>query len=192
MPTTTEKKHETLIDAFLGQVYERPDRRFLTQPLGDGECKYWTFSETLDETKRMAAYLTSLNLPNGSSIALCSKNCAWWVMADLAIQMAGHVTIPIYPTLTADTVSYILDHSESKLLFVGKLDEHPWAEMKKGVPTTMPIVTFPLCPSPPDDNGKHEAWDDLVKKHEPMDPIVMRKPDEMATIIYTSGSTGTL
>jgi long-chain acyl-CoA synthetase len=195
MSTTTDEKkeeHSTLIDAFLGQVYERPGRRFMTQPMGDGECKYWTFQETLDESKRMAAYLTSLNLPPGSSIALCSKNCAWWIMADLAIVMAGHVTIPVYPTLTADTVEYILEHSESKLLFVGKLDEHPWAEMKQGVPTNMPTVSFPLCPPNDPDGSKHEQWDELVKKFEPMDPIVTRKPEEMATIIYTSGSTGTM
>lgn len=90
MSTTTndKEKHSTLIDAFLGQVYETPDRRFMTQPLGGADnLKYWTFQETCTEAKKMAAYLTSLNLPPGSSIALCSKNCAWWIMADLAIQM---------------------------------------------------------------------------------------------------------
>ena len=46
--------------------------------------------------------------------------------------MAGHVTVPLYPTLNADTVQYILEHSETKLLFVGKLDD--WDMMKPGVP----------------------------------------------------------
>lgn len=181
----------TLITAFLGNVEETPDRRFLTQPMGGGECQYWTFSETLEESKKMAAYLSSLNLPAGSSIALCSKNCAWWIIADLAIQMSGHVTIPIYPTLTADTVSYILEHSESKLVFIGKLDEHPWSEMKHGVPADMPTISFPLSPADDHDGGNHSKWNDIVAKTKPMDPIVTRKPEEMATIIYTSGSTGT-
>ena len=43
----------------------------------------------------MAAYLESKKYPKGSSIAICSKNCAWWVMADLAIWMSGHVTVPV-------------------------------------------------------------------------------------------------
>src|SRR5262249_45306683 len=60
--------------------------------------------------------------------ALLAKNSAHWLMADWAIWMAGHVTVPLYPTLSADTVRYILGHSESKLLFVGKLDD--WKTMK--------------------------------------------------------------
>lgn len=112
-------------------------------------------------------------------------------MADLAIQMAGHVTVPIYPTLTADTVSYILEHSESKLLFIGKLDEHPWNEMKHGVPKELSTISFPLSPAEEHDGGSHQKWSDVVgSQAKPLDPIVQRKPQEMATIIYTSGSTG--
>jgi long-chain acyl-CoA synthetase len=194
-----KKNHSTLIDAFLGNVEAMPDRRFMTQPMGGGgaDCnvKYWTFAETLEETKKMAHYLSSLHLPPGSSIALCSKNCAWWIIADLAIQMAGHVTIPIYPTLTGDTVQYILEHSESKLLFIGKLDEHPWNEMKTGVSKDLPTVSFPLSPAAQGEHdgggGSHQTWDEIIRSNQPpMDPIVSRKPEEMATIIYTSGSTG--
>lgn len=188
---SSDKEHSTLIDAFLGNVEETPDRRFMTQPKSGGECQYWTFAETLEETKKMASYLSSLQLPPGSSIALCSKNCAWWIMADLAIQMAGHVTIPIYPTLTGETVSYILEHSESKLLFIGKLDTHPWTEMKTGVPKDLATISFPLSPAEDHDGGSHKTWNDIISSHKPMDPIIQRKPEEMATIIYTSGSTGT-
>lgn len=91
----------------------------------------------------MAAYLDSLKLEKGSRIALCSKNCSWWIIADLAIWLSGHVTVPVYPTLTGDTVKYILEHSESKLLFIGKLDEHPWNEMKTGVSSDLATVSFP-------------------------------------------------
>lgn len=101
------------------------------------------------------------------------------------------MTIPIYPTLTADTVSFILEHSDSKMLFIGKLDEHPWNEMKNGVPKDLPTVSFPLSPAEEHDGGKHTTWDNAIASQEkPMDPIVARKPEEMATIIYTSGSTG--
>ena len=187
-----KKNHSTLIDAFLGNVEATPDRCFLTQPMGGADnVKTWTFAETLEETKKMAQYLSSLNLSPGSSIALCSKNCSWWIMADLAIQMAGHVTIPIYPTLTGETVQYILEHSESKLLFIGKLDEHPWSEMKTGVSKNLATVSFPLSPAQEHEGGSHSKWDDIIQANTPMDPIVTRKPEEMATIIYTSGSTGT-
>ncbi len=76
-------------------------------------------------------------------------------MADLAIWMAGHVSIPIFPVLTADIVQYLIEHSGSKLLFVGKLDP-VWGEMKKGVPSDLPTIAFPFAPE-----NNHEQWDDF-------------------------------
>ena len=165
---------------------ECPDRMYFTQPMGGGDdnIKTWTWKEAVVEARRMAAYLKSLDLPERSHIALCSKNCAHWIMADLAIWMAGHVSIPIFPILTADIVQYTLEHSESKLLFMGKLDP-VWDEMKKGVPADLPVIAFPLAPE-----NDVEKWDDIVAKHEPLAEPAERSPDEMATIIYTSGSTG--
>jgi long-chain acyl-CoA synthetase len=158
----------------------------MTQPMGGDAVQTWSFNETLDEAKRMAAYIQSLDLPAKSQIAICSKNCAWWVMVDLAIWMSGHVSVPVYPTLTADTTKYILEHSEAQLLFVGKLDEGPWKEMQKGIPADLKTVSFPLSPA---DSAK-TTWDDAIKGVEPIKEPVKRTRDEMATIIYTSGSTG--
>ena len=161
-----------------------PDRIFLTQPYPDGTVKNWTFAEFLTETKKMAGYIESLDLPIPSQIAIMSKNCAYWLMADLAIMMTGHVGVPIYPTLTAETTKYTLEHSEAKLLFVGKLDEHPWNEMKAGIPQGMKCVTFPMCP----EGLLYHKWDDCLK--EEVNKIRKRTGEELATIIYTSGSTG--
>src|SRR5512139_3035697 len=107
-----------------------PDRVAFTQPMGGGVVRDFTWREVLDQTRRMAAHLLSLKLPPGSRIAMISKNTAHWMMADFAIWMAGHVSVPLYPTLAAGTIRQILEHSESKLLFVGKLDV--WDEMKAG------------------------------------------------------------
>jgi len=163
-----------------------PDRVFFTQPMGGGDAnlKHWTWKEAMDEARRVAAYLKSLDLPDRSHIALCSKNCAYWFIADLAIWMAGHVSIPIFPILTPDIVEYTLEHSEARLLFVGKLDPI-WEEMKAGVPADMPKIAFPLAPE-----NDHTQWDDIIAKHEPLMEPVERTPEETATIIYTSGSTG--
>ena len=88
---------------------EAPDRVYMVQPVGGGEVVEYTWSQTLDQARRMAAHLRSLDLPENSHIALISKNCAHFVICDLAIWMAGHATIALYPTLNTDTVSYILD-----------------------------------------------------------------------------------
>ncbi len=161
----------------------KADSLYMTQPIGNGKVVEYTWGRAIDEARRMAAYLKSLNLPEKSRIGLISKNCAHWVMTDWAIWMAGHISVPLYPTLNADTVNYILNHAECDVLFVGKLDD--WDSMKPGVPESVRCISYPL--SPPND---FETWDDIVAKFPPLEGKTQRQADELATIVYTSGSTG--
>lgn len=161
-----------------------PDVVHFTQPFGNGKVVDYTWRQVLDQIRRMATCLKALDLPPKSNIAILGKNTAHWIMADYAIWMAGHVTVPLYPTLAADTVRYILEHSEARLLFVGKLDE--WPAMKPGVPAGLPMVALPLAPKVDGARG----WDELIAANAPMPGRPDRAMDEMATIIYTSGSTG--
>lgn len=156
---------------------------YMTQPIGGGKTVEYTWGRAVDEARRMASYLKSLNLPEKSRIGLISKNCAHWIMTDWAIWMAGHISVPLYPTLNADTVNYILNHAECEVVFVGKLDD--WDMMKPGVPESVRCISFPL--SPPND---FETWDDIVAKYPPLEENVQRDAGELATIVYTSGSTG--
>lgn len=171
----------------LEQVYRwekaKADEIYLTQPMGNGVVQEYTWNRAVGEARRMASYLKSLDLPPKSNIGLLSKNCAHWIMADLAIWMAGHVSVPLYPTLNSDTVSYILDHSEAKVLFVGKLDD--WDTMQPGVPDDMPCISFPLSPE-----NDFPTWDNLVAENAPLQEDIVRDADELATLVYTSGSTG--
>jgi long-subunit acyl-CoA synthetase (AMP-forming) len=180
MTASTEK---LLLDAAYDWERDHPNRVYMTQPLGDGQVKDYTWAETMEEARRMAAHLRSLDLPPNSNIALISKNCAHFVICDLAIWMAGHATIALYPTLNAETVSYILDHSDSRLVFLGKLDD--WEDMSPGVPADMPKITLPLAPE-----TDFDRWEDLIAKHEPISDNPRREPDELCLMCYTSGSTG--
>ena len=155
----------------------------MTQPMGLGVVREYTWRATLDEARRMAAHLQSYGFAPGSKIAIISKNCAHFIMSDLAIWMAGHVSVALYPTLQAETIRYILDHSESKLAFIGKLDD--WEGMKSGVPESMPRISYPL--SPPND---FPTWDRIVKDTQPIAGSPTRSTDETALLVYTSGSTG--
>ncbi|MBN8509184.1 MAG: AMP-binding protein [Burkholderiales bacterium] len=161
-----------------------PDKVAFTQPMGGGVVRDWTWKQAMDEVRRMAAYLKSLNFEPGTKIALLAKNSAHWMMADWAIWMAGHVSVPLYPTLAATTVRQILEHSESKLLFVGKLDV--WDEMKPGVPVELPMITLPLAPPVPG----AMTWDEIIAKTAPLGDSPVRPADELCTLIYTSGTTG--
>ncbi len=162
---------------------ERPDAIFFTQPMGDGSTQDYSFARVLDESRRMAAYLQRFNWPAGSRVAILSKNCAHWLMSDFAIWMAGHVSVPIYPTLTADSVGRVLEHAQAVACFVGKLDD--WPTLQPGVPANVHAISYPLSPE-----NQFPTWDDIVRDTAPLAPIPARDADELATLIYTSGTTG--
>jgi len=94
--SNTEDDAKTIIDYFEANVEKYGDKVFMTQPMGgDVNVKTFSYKDVLDEAKKVAGYIESLNYPPKSHIAICSKNCAWWVMADLGIWLAGHVSVPV-------------------------------------------------------------------------------------------------
>jgi len=95
----------TQLDWVYAHERERPEVIWLTQPMGGGAIRELTFAQALDEARRMATYLVGLGLPSGARVAIFSKNTAWWLLADLAIWMAGHVSVPIYPTASVASSS---------------------------------------------------------------------------------------
>ena len=185
MSTTNERA--TQVHCLLHWEKATPDNVYLTQPFGNGIVKTYTWKQVGDEVRRMAAYLQSLNLPPKSNIGLLGRNSAHWIMADLAIWMAGHVTVPLYPTLNGETFSYILEHSDTSLLMVGKMDGKAdgWKEIQPVLPAGLPIIGMPLSPK-----MNAPQWDDIIAKTAPLANPALPDPDSLATIVYTSGSTG--
>jgi long-chain acyl-CoA synthetase len=177
------ERSDLVLERAYGWEKQRPNDTYMTQPVGRGATRDYTWATTLDEARRMAAYLQSFGFPPGSKIGILSKNCAHFIMSELAIWMAGYVSVALYPTLQPDTIRYILEHSETKLLFVGKLDG--WEAMAPGVPSELPRVSFPL--SPPND---YSTWDTIVRITPPIAGEPQRSADETALLVYTSGSTG--
>jgi len=161
---------------------ETPDKLYMRQPIKEFWHE-WTWKETSEQVRKMAGYLKSLNLQHGSRIGILSKNCAHWMFSDLAIMMSGHVSVPLYPNLNAETLKQILEHSETKVLFVGKLDD--FESMRPGVPANVQCISYPFY----SEEG-YPIWDDLVQDVFPITEDVVRDPEELATIIYTSGTTG--
>ena len=163
---------------------KNPNRRWMTQPTGDGQVAELTWSQGMDQARRMAAHLQSLGLKEGDKVVVFSKNSAWWILADLAIWMAGLVSVPLYPTLPANEIAHILEHSDAKLIFVGKLDGYD--EMEPGIPAELPRIVLPLAPH----NAAGTQWDEIIGRTAPLAEVAQAGPDEVATIVYTSGSTG--
>ncbi len=179
---TIDAKHLPLQRAYHWEK-ARADQLMFTQPMGGGVVRDMTWAQAMDETRRMAAYLQSLGYEPGARIAIMSKNTAWWIMSDLAIWMAGYISVPIYPNLVAETVRQILEHSETKLCIVGKLDD--WKSMQPGIPADMPCISTPLC-----DATQFKTWDDIIANTAPMKASPVFAANAIATIIYTSGTTG--
>ncbi|MCO4760122.1 MAG: AMP-binding protein [Myxococcales bacterium] len=171
----------------LDYVYENEtkfaDRVYMTQPIGGGQVKEYTWGQALDRARRMATYLQAQGLEPGDRVGIISKNCAHFIMTELAIWMAGYVTVALYPTINAETVDYIIGHSGAKLMFVGKLDT--WDEIQKGIPDDLPCVAMPLAPK-----TDFTTWDHIVANNDPLEGKPARAPDDLGILIYTSGSTG--
>ena len=163
-----------------------PERIAFTQPLGGGAVRDYSWGEVVDQARRMAAHLQSAGVGPGDRVAILSKNTVHWMMSDYAIFMAGAVSVPLYPTLAPTTIQQILEHSGSKLLFVGKLDG--WEHMKPGIPAGLPCIAHPLASE--DAKKSYPQWDDIVARTAPLAGEPVRPADEMCTIIYTSGTTG--
>lgn len=167
---------------FLKWEKEIPDQLFLRQPF-NGQWKTRTYQQAGDEIRRIAQGIQSLNFPAKSNIAILSKNCAHWVMSDLAIMMAGHISVPLYATLTAPSIRQILDHSESKMIFVGKLDEY--AQQKAGIPDhviKLGVIAY--------NTQDEKIWEQWVSTFEPIKEAHTWNSDDLLTIMYTSGTTG--
>jgi len=171
------------LQVFFEREARHPRQTFLVQPVGGGEVHRLTWGDVGHQARCAAHWLRARELPRGSHIALISKNCAHWIIADLAIWMAGHVSVPLYPNLTAGSVAHVLTHSEAALVFIGKLDD--WSAMAPGVPASVPTVSLPLCPSGAFDFN----WADL-QACSPIQDEPQPAAADLATIIYTSGTTG--
>src|SRR5690606_38223648 len=128
------------LESFYERERAHPDRVYLVQPHAAGGADELTWAEVGDQARRIAAYLHSLELDAGSHIALFSKNCAHWIIADLAIWMAGHVSVPIYPTLNSDAVRQILEHAQCQAAVIGKLDS--WQTVRSSVYPDVPWIAL--------------------------------------------------
>lgn len=171
----------TPLEAFLNWEKQAPNQIFLKQPV-NGKRVTYTFQEAGLEARKLASYLGSLNLPRRSHIALLSTNCAHWLISDLAIMMADHVSIPLYPTLNDTSINQVLVHSESKAIIIGKLVN--FESQKAGIPDIHKI-SIGLY-------GQNEGklWEDIVRDEEPLMNMPIVNLDDLHTIIYTSGTTG--
>lgn len=171
-PLTCFKKHLVAV----------PDAPFLHQPL-NREWQTYSFADVDLLARKFAAALQSIGLEKGDRVAVFSKNCAEWIIADLGIMMAGMVSVPIYFSASADTANYVLEHSGTRALVLGKLDDPTiGSRLNTENITTIGLRYFePTC---------DHAWESLLASVQPISEYPEVSDDDLLSIVYTSGSTG--
>jgi long-subunit acyl-CoA synthetase (AMP-forming) len=170
------------LQQFCANVAAHPDKPYLHQP----ENRVWrtlTWGQVDDQARRIATGLLANGLAKGDRVAILAKNSAEWFIVDVAIMMAGMISVPIYATAGESTIRHVLAHSGAKALFVGKLDSTEAAEAAVGDELLTIAFPYPTATS-------KEQWNDWLKRYEPLQELPEPQPDDVFTLVYTSGSTG--
>ena len=162
------------------------NRPLLRQPFGDNWETY-TWGEVGQMARKLANGLKSLGLRENAHIGLISKNCREWIIADMAIMMAGYVSVPFFPSLKGEELNFLLDYGDVDLIFVGKIET--WQDIKNDIPLELPVIKFPNYKGfSIVDRG--EEWFEFLGKHNPIKNPHIPRLSDLWTIIFTSGTTG--
>ena len=180
-PTVALSDLETPLEMLYQWEQDAPDQHYMTQPVNGKELTF-TWGQTALLARKVAARLKAYDYPQGTRIAILAKNTAEWIIVDLAISLAGYVSVPIFSTAGKDTIKFVLSHAQCPLMFVGKLD-NPKA-FKEAV--SEDLVTVGLPYQGIEATVSWEAFIDIA----PMPDSPIPDKNDIMTIIYTSGSTG--
>jgi long-chain acyl-CoA synthetase len=159
----------------------------------DGVYSDISWNEMNSSIRNLGLYLISSGIRKGDKVAIFSPNRYEWWVADQAILSVGAVNVPIYVTSSSEEAHYILEHSESKICFVGE-EEHllKVLKIKRKLPRLKTIIMF-------DTSSKKSvvSFGEAIRKGAAYrnkalfdKKLSAIKPKDIATIIYTSGTTG--
>ena len=180
---TTGTSYVLPAEQLKANLKNKPNDTWLHQPT-NGVWKSYTIAEVIDEGSRVANNLLKQGIEPGDRVAILAKNSYAWLAADFGMMLAGIIPVPIYSTASSETIDYVLEHSEAKLCFVGKLDDCSAAQASLA---SIPVITLP------DANAEYtgaQDWQSILDTSTPLDSYHSPKAADMATIVYTSGSTG--
>ncbi len=188
--------HETFTAMLIHRFEETPDREAYRYPDEDGGWNSLTWAQVGEEAAVLAAGLIALGSENEQRVAIASDTSMDWILADLAISLAGGAVTTVYASTGADDVAFILSDSNSHILFAeNETQLQKVLEQRENLPELHKVVLF---------NGSGDGdfsitLDDLRELGRQAladDPDLVKnraasvRPDHLATLIYTSGTTG--
>lgn len=185
----------TLNELFFASIdkYDRPDA---LQVKVNGTYRGISHRELAEQVQRVALGLGTLGITRGDRVAILSENRPEWAIADYACLTCGFTDVPIYPTLPADQVEYVLKDAGTVAIFVSNIEQAVKVSAIRGeVPSLKHVIAFDEIGDAADmtlgDLNKRGAAvansTTLAAYRATADAV---KPDDIATLIYTSGTTG--
>lgn len=184
---------------FLTEVYGKKINRNLMYRKVNNKYEGISYSEFKEQTENIAFGLSALGIRKDDKVAIISENRPEWVYSDMAILGLGAVDVPIYPSLTAESIEFILNNSESKVVILStKFQLNKILKVKHNLRYLKFIIILN------ETDTKHEEkfiytfkevqeMGKTLKSHDPylfMNSMKAVKENELCTIIYTSGTTG--
>ena len=150
-----------------------------------------------DRVRRIALGLKSLGIGAGDRVVILSENRAEWAIADWACLTSGITAVPIYATLPAEQIPYLLNDSGAALVFASTMEQaQKVASCRRQTPGVRKVIAFDDFTHPHADMTFRDLEDAGTALDTPeratayeRDALNVR-PDDLATIIYTSGTTG--
>jgi long-chain acyl-CoA synthetase len=156
------------------------------------QWKKYSSADFVNYSNQTAHGLINLGLGKNDKVAIIANNRPEWVFADYGCQLAGIVTVPIFPTASNHDIKFILNHAEVKAVFISdKKIFAKFVEMEKELPTVKHIISFDKIDGLQyySDFIATAGQNPQIEKVEEIKRTV--KPEELLTILYTSGTTGT-
>lgn len=184
---------------FLTEEYGKNLTRPVMMRKVDGEYKGITYTEFKDETDNLACGLFTLGIKKEDKVAIISENRPEWVYSDMAALALGAVDVPMYPSLTASSIEFILNNSESKCIIVSnKLQLNKILKYKSSLRHLEFIIIMNEKDMVEDEPSLYSFKDvqemgKIYKKNHPRflkESIRNVAENDLCTIIYTSGTTG--
>jgi len=189
---------KTLTQLFFEAVDAYGERPAFGRILPSRDVEYISYNEVLTRARCVAGALESRGVARGERVAIMSPNRLEWALADYGCLCAGVVDVPIYPTLTAPQVAYMLKDSGARIVFVpdkGQLAKAQEAVAQCGSPVQV-VVFDPPAELPAGVSSWGEFMAEGAERAARWNPGEFREravgaePGDVATILYTSGTTG--
>jgi long-chain acyl-CoA synthetase len=174
--------------------FQKPDA---LQYKRDGSYRPISSRELADRVRCVSLGLHELGVKRGDRVAILSETRPEWAIVDYACLSAGLTDVPVYPTLPAEQIPYIVNDSGAVMIFTSTPDQAAKvAQIRSQLKTITQVIGFGTSRNPGEDftleeiRAKGQAVDSPKRAEEYKRDALNVSPDEVATLIYTSGTTG--